>query len=113
VIFKIKMEKTMQQNLLLRRFLIAPLGLLLALIQLCCANLGFAQTGPAHFPDREINLIVNYGAGGNTDVASRALGQGMEKFLGSLSSYKTKQARLVRWGPLMSPDKNRTDTKWG
>ncbi len=34
------------------------------------------------FPDREVSLIVNYGAGGTTDVASRALAQGMEKSLG-------------------------------
>ena len=37
-----------------------------------------AQSFPAH----EVNMIVNYGAGGTTDVATRALAQTMEKILG-------------------------------
>lgn len=46
------------------------------------------------FPDREVNLIVNYGAGGNTDVATRALGQGMEKFLGKPVVVQNKPGAL-------------------
>lgn len=45
-----------------------------------CTLVGLAQADA--FPEREVNLTVNYGAGGNTDVAARALAQGMEKPLG-------------------------------
>lgn len=34
-----------------------------------------------NYPDRELNLFVNYGAGGNTDVAARGLAKGMENIL--------------------------------
>lgn len=36
----------------------------------------------ADFPEREVSLIVNYGAGGNTDVTARVLAKGLEKPLG-------------------------------
>ncbi|MFC7738932.1 tripartite tricarboxylate transporter substrate binding protein [Roseomonas sp. GCM10028921] len=36
----------------------------------------------AAWPEREITLVVNYGAGGNTDVASRELARAMEADLG-------------------------------
>jgi tripartite-type tricarboxylate transporter receptor subunit TctC len=36
----------------------------------------------ADYPEREISLIVNYGAGGNTDVTARVLAKGMQKHLG-------------------------------
>ena len=36
----------------------------------------------ADYPDREVSLIVNYGAGGNTDVTARVLAKGMQKHLG-------------------------------
>lgn len=35
----------------------------------------------ARFPEREVTMIINYGAGGNTDVAARAIGNGMESIL--------------------------------
>jgi len=35
----------------------------------------------AAYPDKPLNLVVNYGAGGNTDVAARNLATGMEKQL--------------------------------
>ena len=57
---------------------------------MCLATPAQAQT----FPDHEINLIVNYGAGGNTDVATRALGQGMEKILGKPVVIQNKPGAL-------------------
>jgi len=36
----------------------------------------------ADYPEREVSLIVNYGAGGNTDVTARVLAKGMQKHLG-------------------------------
>jgi tripartite-type tricarboxylate transporter receptor subunit TctC len=41
-----------------------------------------AASARADFPEREISLIVNYGAGGTTDVTARVLAKGMEKPLG-------------------------------
>ncbi|OZI44705.1 ABC transporter substrate-binding protein [Bordetella genomosp. 5] len=35
----------------------------------------------ADYPARELNMYVNYGAGGNTDVAARGLARGMEAIL--------------------------------
>lgn len=35
----------------------------------------------ANYPEREVNMFVNYGAGGNTDVAARGLAKGMENML--------------------------------
>lgn len=35
----------------------------------------------APYPARELNMFVNYGAGGNTDVAARGLAKGMEDIL--------------------------------
>lgn len=43
---------------------------------------GLGQAFAQGFPEHEITLTVNYGAGGNTDVATRALAHGMERHLG-------------------------------
>ncbi|MBI4966460.1 MAG: tripartite tricarboxylate transporter substrate binding protein [Desulfomonile tiedjei] len=62
----------------------------------------FAATGfalAAGFPDHEITLIVNYGAGGNTDGASRALGQGMEKALGKPVIVENRPGAFGTLGP--------------
>ena len=59
-----------------------------ALLSVCAIS--HAQT----FPDREVSLIVNYGAGGTTDVASRALAQGMEKALGKPIIVQNKPGAL-------------------
>lgn len=58
--------------------------ILLALAASACAVLpplasGAQQT--AAYPERELNMYVNYGAGGNTDVAARGLARGMEAIL--------------------------------
>jgi tripartite-type tricarboxylate transporter receptor subunit TctC len=50
---------------------------------ICAASLpmtSFAQDA-SKFPEREVTMIINYGAGGNTDVASRAIGNAMETIL--------------------------------
>lgn len=36
----------------------------------------------ADYPEKEISLVVNYGAGGNTDVTARVLAKGMQKHIG-------------------------------
>jgi len=48
------------------------------------AGLGLAGTAQAQaaWPEREIQLVVNYGAGGNTDVSARAFSRGLERQLG-------------------------------
>lgn len=53
---------------------------LMAIIGLSVATLAPAPAS-ANYPDKPISLVVNYGAGGNTDVASRNLASGMEKHL--------------------------------
>ncbi len=47
-----------------------------------------------NFPQREVTLIVNFGAGGATDVASRALAQGMEAPLGKPVIVQNKPGAL-------------------
>lgn len=62
----------------------------------------FAMTAPAFaadFPEREVRLIVNYGAGGNTDGASRALAQGMEKSLGKPMIVENRPGAMGTIGP--------------
>ena len=56
----------------------ASLGVLAAALLLPVAS--WAQQA-VNYPEREINLFVNYGAGGNTDVAARGLARGMENIL--------------------------------
>lgn len=48
------------------------------------AGMAVAGAGAARadWPEREIQLIVNYGAGGNTDVSARAFSRGLERQLG-------------------------------
>jgi tripartite-type tricarboxylate transporter receptor subunit TctC len=62
----------------------------------------------AEFPAREVHLIVNYGAGGNTDAAARALGQGMEKALGKPMIIENRGGAFGTLGPAFvarqSPD---------
>ena len=44
--------------------------------------LGVMSAGAAEFPDKEITLVVNYGAGGGTDLSSRVLAKAAEEILG-------------------------------
>ena len=65
-----------------------------------CALLTAAGVAMAQgFPEREVTLIVNYGAGGNTDVASRALAQGMEGPLGKPIIVQNKPGALGTVAP--------------
>ncbi len=57
---------------------------ILALATAACAALAPLAAGAqqaASYPERELNMYVNYGAGGNTDVAARGLARGMESIL--------------------------------
>lgn len=51
------------------------------------------------FPDKEVTMVVNYGAGGNTDVAARAAAHGMEKVLGKTVVVTNKAGALGTLGP--------------
>ena len=48
------------------------------------AGLGLSRgaRAQARWPEREIQLVVNYGAGGNTDVSARAFARALERQLG-------------------------------
>jgi len=63
-------------NFMFRKGLCISLGLLLFLA--LCSMVVFA----GGFPSKPITLIVNYGAGGATDVSARLLAQKAEKILG-------------------------------
>lgn len=51
------------------------------------------------FPAKEVTLVVNYGAGGNTDVAARAVARGMEKFLEKPVVVQNRAGALGTLGP--------------
>ncbi len=58
---------------------------LLGTAAFCFAAAAVALGGPQAaeaFPEREITLIVNYGAGGGTDLSARALADAAEEILG-------------------------------
>jgi len=59
-----------------------------------CA-VAMAQT----FPSKEVTLVVNYGAGGNTDVAARAVARGMEKGLDKPVVVQNRAGALGTLGP--------------
>ena len=56
-----------------------PLVALLSLLLIT----GGALATAADFPSREITVVVNYGAGGSTDLSTRALAAAMEQRLGT------------------------------
>lgn len=54
-------------------------------LMLGLAALSLSSTGAAvaeTFPDKEVTVVVNYGAGGGTDLSTRSLAEAMEKALG-------------------------------
>jgi len=67
---------TANPNISKRAFLAACSGTLL----LGMSGDVLAQ-GMDSFPEREVAMVINYGAGGNTDVAARAIGNAMERLL--------------------------------
>lgn len=67
--------------------------------------------GPAvasDFPTRDITMTVNYGAGSNTDVASRIIANAMEKELGKSIVVENRPGALgtlaVSWLARQAPD---------
>jgi len=69
-----------------KKIRIILLIVLICIIALLLVGTGAsAQKGATQedkFPDRPINVIVGYGAGGSTDLSARILAQAAEKFLG-------------------------------
>ncbi|CAB3704885.1 tripartite tricarboxylate transporter substrate binding protein [Achromobacter pestifer] len=58
------------------------------------------MAGPVQaWPDKEVTLTVNYGAGGNTDVASRELARAMEADLGRAVVVFNRPGALGTIGP--------------
>jgi tripartite-type tricarboxylate transporter receptor subunit TctC len=60
------------------RLLSKVLGL--SVLVLAAGSAGLAQA--QDYPDKEVTVIVNYGAGGGTDLSTRALADATEPFLG-------------------------------
>lgn len=65
------------------------------LVMACTATAAYAQA----FPEREVTLVVNYGAGGNTDVAARAVARGMEKALDKPVVVQNRAGAMGTLGP--------------
>lgn len=61
--------------------------------------LGSASARAAGFPEREITMVVNFGAGGVTDLMSRALARGMEAKLGKTVVVTNRPGALGTLGP--------------
>lgn len=66
---------------------------------LCSASLAFASQAFAAFPDKEVQVVVNYGAGGVTDVATRLLAKTFEKHLGAPVVVVNKPGGQATLGP--------------
>ena len=60
----------------------------------CAMMMAAGLSSAQGFPEREVMVIVNFGAGGATDVASRALAQGMEAPLGKTVIVQNKPGAL-------------------
>lgn len=63
------------------------------------AALCVAASPAQAWPDKEVTLTVNYGAGGNTDVASRELARAMEADLGRAVVVFNRPGALGTIGP--------------
>lgn len=63
----------------------------------CAAALSLPAA--AAYPEKPLNLVVNYGAGGNTDVASRNLATGMEQELGKSVIVVNRPGAMGTLGP--------------
>lgn len=51
------------------------------------------------FPTKEVTMVVNYGAGGNTDVAARVVARGMEKSLEKPVIVQNRPGAMGTLGP--------------
>lgn len=58
-----------------------------------------AAASAQNFPAKEVTLVVNYGAGGNTDVAARAVARGMEKSLEKPVVVQNRAGAMGTLGP--------------
>lgn len=58
-----------------------------------------AAASAQKFPAKEVTLVVNYGAGGNTDVAARAVARGMEKSLEKPVVVQNRAGAMGTLGP--------------
>jgi tripartite-type tricarboxylate transporter receptor subunit TctC len=58
-----------------------------------------ASASAQNFPAKEVTLVVNYGAGGNTDVAARAVARGMEKSLEKPVVVQNRAGAMGTLGP--------------
>lgn len=73
-------------------------GLRLAVTGAALTTLAAAGAAQA-FPDKEITLIVNYGAGGGTDLSSRVLAEAAEDILGQPIRVENKSGGSGTVGP--------------
>lgn len=64
-----------------------------------CFSAAIPQVCAAAYPEREVRLVVNYGAGGVTDVASRLLAKALEKELGKPVVVENKAGAQATLGP--------------
>lgn len=63
-------------------------------------SLGFVSYGNAEtYPAKEIRLLVNYGAGGSTDLSTRVVAEAAEKFLGQSIQIVNKPGGSGTVGP--------------
>lgn len=69
------------------------------LAALAAAAISVTATPALAWPDKEVTLTVNYGAGGNTDVASRELARAMEADLGRAVVVFNRPGALGTIGP--------------
>ncbi|NYT25083.1 tripartite tricarboxylate transporter substrate binding protein [Alcaligenaceae bacterium] len=61
--------------------------------------LAFGAAAHGAYPDRPINMVVNFGPGGVTDLMARALASGMEKDLGATIVVQNRPGALGTLGP--------------
>jgi tripartite-type tricarboxylate transporter receptor subunit TctC len=66
------------------------------------AMLGGAGAAQAEYPERNVTLIVPYGAGGGTDITARLLGKDLEAVLGKPVTVENRAGGggWVGWGAL-------------
>lgn len=64
-----------------------------------CISFSMPMVCAASYPDREVRLIVNYGAGGVTDVAARLLAKALEQELKKPVVVENKAGAQATLGP--------------
>ena len=71
-------------------------------VSLALATLGAAFDAHAQYPERNMTLIVPYGAGGGTDITARLLAKDLEAALGKPVTVENRAGGggWVGWGAL-------------